>query len=95
MISTMQPLTQASAASELGFALKVAEARKLATHNAKCRNIRVLFLPVVVETLGGWSLDSIALISRIGKLVGERLGTPPVKHLFQHLFIILSSGEGM
>ena len=69
MISIMQPLTQAGAASEPGFALKVAEARKLASHNAECRNIGILFLPVVVETLGGWSPDSITLISRIGKLV--------------------------
>ena len=48
---------QAGAASEPGFALKVAEARKLASHNAECRNIGVLFFPIVVETLGGWSPD--------------------------------------
>ena len=96
MISTMHPLTQAGAASEPGFALKVAEARKLASHNAECHNIGVLFLPVVVETLDGWSPDSIALISRIGKLVGQRLGTPPataIKHLFQRLSITLWKGN--
>ena len=58
MISTMQPLTQAGATSEPGFALKVAEASKLASHNAECRNIGVLFFPVIVETLSGWSPDS-------------------------------------
>ena len=34
VISTMQPLTLAGAAAEPGFALKVAEARKLGSHNA-------------------------------------------------------------
>ena len=58
VISSMQPLTEAGAASEPGFALKVAEARKLASHNAECRNIGILFLSVVAETLGGWSPDS-------------------------------------
>ena len=96
MISTMQPLTQAGAATEPGFALKVAEARTLASHNAECRNIGVLFFPVVVEILGGWSPDSIALISRIEKLVGQRFGSPPataIKHLFQHLSITLWKGN--
>ena len=45
VISTMQPLTQAGAASEAGFALKVAEARKLASHNAECHNIGVFIPP--------------------------------------------------
>ena len=93
MISTMQPLSQAGAASKPGFALKVAEARKLAVHSAECCNIGGLFLPVVVETLGSWSPDSIALISRIGKLVDQRLGTFPataIKHPS-----LSSSGNGM
>ena len=65
----MHQLTQAGAASELGFALKVAEARNVAAHNTKFRNVTVLFLPVVIDTLNGCSSDSIALISRIVKLV--------------------------
>ena len=40
----------------------MAETRKLASHNAECRNIGVLFLLVVVETLGGWSPDSIVML---------------------------------
>ena len=71
LISTMQPLTQARAAAEPGFALKVAEARKMAAHNADCRAIGVAFVPIVAETLGGWSKDSIAQISKIGCLVGQ------------------------
>ena len=96
VISTMQPLTLAGAAAEPGFALKVAEARKLGSHNADCRAIGVSFIPIVAETLGGWSADSVVHIARIGRLVGQRLGTPPaiaVKHLFQRLSILLWKGN--
>ena len=96
VISTMQPLTQAVAATEPSFALKIAEARKMAAHNADYRGIGATFLPIVVETLGGWSPDSISQIARIGRLAGQRLGTLPattIKHLFQRLSIILWKGN--
>ena len=49
----MQPLTQSGAASERGYALKLAEERKMAAHNAKCRGAGVSFVPLAVESLGG------------------------------------------
>ena len=96
VISTMQPLTQAGAAAEPGFALGVAVARKMAAHNSDCHGIGVSFLPIVAETLGGWSPDSIAQIARIGRLAVQRLDIPPataVRHLFQRLSIILWKGN--
>ena len=74
VISTMQPLTQSGAASERGYALKLAEERKMAAHNAECR---VSFVPLAVESLGGWSHEAALQISRVGRLVGQRLGTTP------------------
>ena len=53
VISTMQPLTQSGAASEKGYALKLAEERKMAAHNAECRGAGVSFVPLAVESLGG------------------------------------------
>ena len=96
VISTMQPLTQSGAASEKGYALKVAEERKMAAHNAECRGAGVSFVPLAVESLGGWSHEAALQIARIGRLVGQRLGTTPaetVSHLFQHLSICLWRGN--
>ena len=96
VISTMQPLTQSGAASEKGYALKVAEERKMAAHNAECRGAGVSFVPLAVESLGGWSHEAALQISRIGRLVGQRLGTTPtetVSHLFQRLSICLWRGN--
>ena len=98
VISTMQPLTQSGAASEKGYALKLAEERKMAAHNAecRCRGAGVSFVPLAVESLGGWSHETALQISRIGRLVGQRLGTTPaeaVSHLFQRLSICLWRGN--
>ena len=92
----MQPLTQSGAASEKGYALKLAEERKMAAHNAECRGAGVSFVPLAVESLGGWSHEAALQISRIGRLVGQRLGTTPaeaVSHLFQRLSICLWRGN--
>ena len=77
VISTMQPLTQTGAASDRGHALKVGEERKMTAHNAQCQAAGVAFVPLVVETLGGWSQEAVLHISKIGRLVGKRLGHQP------------------
>ena len=54
----MQPLTQSGAASEKGYALKLAEERKMVAHNAECRGVEVSFVPLAMESLGGWSQEA-------------------------------------
>ena len=73
----MQQLTQAGAASTPGYALHVGEERKMAAHAEACRSVGVLFVPIVAETLGGWSEVAIDTIKSIGRLQGQRLGIPP------------------
>ena len=66
------------------------------THAAACREVGVAFIPLVVESLGGWSGDASKTISNIGRLQGQRLGIPPADltcHLFQRLAISLWRGN--
>ena len=96
VISTMQQLTQARAASTQGYALHVGEERKMAAHAEACRSVGVHFVPIVAETLGGLSEVAIDTIRSIGRLQGERLGIPPpdsTRHLFQRLAISLWKGN--
>ena len=96
IISTMQQLTQASAASTPGYALYVGEERKMAAHAEACRSVGVYFVPIVAETLGGWSELAIDTIKSIGRLQGQRLSIPPpnsTRHLFQRLAISLWKGN--
>ena len=96
VISTMQQLTVTGASSTQGHALTVGEERKMTAHAEACRSVGVTFIPLVAESIGGWSDGSVATIKSIGRLLGQRLGTPPadsITHLFQHLAICLWRGN--
>ena len=73
--STLQ-LTLVGAASTLGHALRVGKQRKMAAHAEACRAVGVLFVPLVVESVGRWSDEAIHTIASIGCLQGQRLGIP-------------------
>ena len=54
------------------------------------------FIPLVVETFGGWSDRAIRVIRRLGKLQGSRLGVDQAmatRHLFQRLSVSLWRGN--
>ncbi len=68
----------------------------MAAHAGACRAIGVIFIPLVVESLGGWSQEDTQTIVCIGRLQGQRLGIPPAnstRHLFQRLAISLWRGN--
>ena len=81
VISTLQQRTVRGAAENQGYALSICEERKMATHAASCREVGVSFIPLAVESLGGWSDLAAKTISRIGRLLGQRLWHPPLHHL--------------
>ena len=53
VISTLQNLTVAGAASTQDHTLSVARERKMALHSATCHSGGSLFFPLVIEYLGG------------------------------------------
>lgn len=96
VISPLQQLTVDRAAITQGHALQVAHNRKVATHDAPCREAGVQFIPLPVETLGGWSKGAAATLRDIGHRQGLRLGIPPsdsIHHLFQRLSVRLWRGN--
>ena len=96
VISTMQQQTLFGASITPGHALHVGEERKMAAHASTCRAAGIAFIPLVVETLGGWSQEAISAIKSIGRLQGQCLGIPPPEstwHLFQRLAIALWKGN--
>ena len=79
-----------------GHALRVGTERKRMAHSAACRVVGVSFLPLVVESLGGWSDEAADTITSIGRLLGQCLGIPPaetIRHLFQRCSIALWRGN--
>ena len=92
VISTLQQQTLTGAASVPGHALQVSEDRKMAAHADACRAVGVVFVPLVMEILGGWCDEAIRTIRHIGRQQGQRLGIPSAestRHLFQLLAIII------
>ena len=82
----MQPLTVKGAASTSGYALGVAEERKLAAHAEDCRAAGVHFVPLALESVGGWGRDLIETVKSFGNLQAQHLGSElaeAIRHLAQ------------
>ena len=47
----------------------------MTAHNESCRAVGVSFIPMVVESLGGWSEEASLTISRIGCHLCQRTGS--------------------
>ena len=96
VISPMQSLTLERAATTPGYALHIAEERKLAAHAEECRSAGVNFIPLVLESLGGWGQDLTDVVKAIGRLQAQRLGSFPseaIHHLAQKISISLWRGN--
>ena len=94
VICTPQSATHWGAAYTLGFALLVDEQRKIAVHNEACQAKGVSFIPLVAESLGGWSEEAIHNITRSGHILGQLTCTGTsadntIWHRFQRLFASL------
>ena len=72
VISSMQQLTLAEAASSPGHVLRVGVQRKLTVHLSACRSAGVDSIPLVVESLRRWCSDAISTIRSIGHAIGQR-----------------------
>ena len=81
VVSPLQKGLVGRAAETQGHALSVATRRKVREHEDSCQEESIDFVPLAVETLGGWHADAIDNIKAIALAQGSRLGTPPMKPL--------------
>ena len=85
VISTPQMKTVLGASSSQSFALGVGEESKMVAHTEAYRAVGLIFIPLVVETLGGWSEESVHTLKSLGRLKGQLLGISPTETM-RHLF---------
>ena len=71
----MQLLTLENAATIPGHALRSAEERNLAAHAEDCCSVGVNFIPLILESLGGWGQNLIDIVKAIGHLQAQCLGS--------------------
>ena len=96
VISPVQNLTLNRAAEIQVYAITVAEEHKLRAHWSHCHQSGISFIPLAVESFGGWSSGTKATIREFGKLQALRCNLPPahsISHLYQRLSITLWRGN--
>ena len=65
-------------------------------HGEPCRLAGMVFVPLVVETLGGWEEQGEKQIRRMGAALAMQTGQDEAvktRHLFQRLSILLTKGN--
>ena len=94
VISPLQRATLREAATAAGHALAIAKRRKLSHHLTECQRHGIDFLPLAVESLGGWEADAEKQIDEIARFQTIRASNPHARrHLWQRLGIVLQKGN--
>ena len=96
VVNPLCPSLVNRAAAEPGHALSVAHQRKWQRHGEACMAEGLVFCPLAVETLGGWSGSATDQIRRLGVALARANSqdeSEAVKHLFGRLSILLMRGN--
>ena len=98
-VTVVNPLQDAlvqGAATTPGHALEVAHKRKLDKSWEACNLQGISFIPVAVESLGGWHKSAISEVKKLGCAKARQLGeeeSVEVQRLFQKLSVALMRGN--
>ena len=82
--------------SEPGYALTYAFDNKMRKHDQTCRREGMVFLPMPIESLGGWHPETAQQAKKIGAAKAWQTGEDEdvaIAHLFQKLAVLLASGN--
>ena len=84
-------------AANPGYALRLAWERKMRSAFDACNAQRISFIPLPVETFGGWHPEAEKQIERIGRELARSTSGSDQKtatnHLFQRLSLTLQKGN--
>ena len=98
-VTVVSPLQQAlisKASEEPGAALTFAYDRKIRQSYDACHKEGISFLPLPIETLGGFHPTTTSTISKIARALATHSSKPASEvssHLFQRLGILLTKGN--
>ena len=77
-------------------ALKVRFNEKMTKHGEGCRLAGMAFMPMVVETLGGWEESAVLQLKKLGSALARHTGeeeSEKIRHLYQRMAILLVKGN--
>ena len=96
VISPVQKALLVKSAEVPGHALTHAFDRKMRQNFEECRKEGVHFMPLPIETFGGFHEQSVSIINKIGTQLAKhtgRLESEVISHLYQRLGILLVKGN--
>ena len=96
VVSPLQAATVAEAAVTPGHALTFAYQRKLRGAAEDCRREGIAFLPLAVESLGGWHSAAEAEVKKLGAALARQSGQEEgevLRHLWGRLGLLLQHGN--
>ena len=98
-VTVTHPLQQAhlaGAAAEPGYSLTQAFNRKVAGAGEECQAAGIAFIPLAVESLGGWHQVAVEEIKRLGKAHARQAGESEeltCRRLWQKLGLLVQKGN--
>ena len=96
VVNPLQRALVAQAAVHPGHALTTRFNEKMTKHGEACRRAGMAFIPLVVETLGGWGEQADMQIKKLGAALARHIGqdeSEKTRHLFQRLAVLLAKGN--
>jgi hypothetical protein len=96
VINPLQDAMVAQAATTPGHALTQAYNRKMRLSGEACQRAGMVFIPLPVETLGGWHEQAVTQIEKLGAALARQTGEEEAekkRHLFQRLAVLLAKGN--
>ena len=94
-ITVINPLQQTlldRSAAIPGHALQVAFDRKMAKHGEACRTAGIDFIPLPLDTFGGWGDSTVREVKRMGSSLARHSGaeqSETIRHLIQRVSVAL------
>ena len=98
-MSVVNPLQAAlvnQAATTPGHALSTRHREKMSKHGEACRSAGMEFIPMAVETMGGWHEQTVGQVKKLGSALARQTGqddSEAIRHLAQRLSILLVKGN--
>ena len=77
MINPLQAATVEGAAATPGHDLTVAYDRKMRAAARECRQQGIAFIPLVIESLGGWPEAAVKELRKLGAALGRLCMSKP------------------
>ena len=96
VVTPLQSATMAEAATTPGHSLNFAYERKVRGSEEDCRRQGIAFLPIVVESFGGWHVLAEGEVKKLGAALARQNGQEEgevLRHLWGRLGILLQRGN--